>query len=73
MLQITIDEGAIDEIRIEGAQNRLVVAALSELASGQPVTALDLERSLPVAGDIDGVTLGNVRVMREERTEISLW
>ena len=73
MLQITIDEGAIDEIRIEGAQNRLVVAALSELASGQPVTAVDLERSLLVAGDIDGVTLGNVRVMREERTEISLW
>ena len=70
MLQITIDEGAIDEVRIEGAQNRSVVAALSKLASGQPVTAVDLERSLLVAGDIDGVTLGNVRVMREENRNI---
>ena len=70
VLQVTIDEGAIDEVRIEGAQNRSVVAALSKLASGQPVTAVDLERSLLVAGDIDGVTLGNVRVMREENRNI---
>ena len=70
VLQVTIDEGAIDEVRIEGAQNRSVVAALSKLASGQPVTAVDLERSLLVAGDIDGVTLGNVRVMREENRNV---
>ena len=70
VLQVTIDEGAIDEVRIEGAQNRSVVAALSKLASGKPVTAVDLERSLLVAGDIDGVTLGNVRVMREENRNI---
>ena len=70
VLQVTIDEGAIDEVRIEGAQNRSVVAALSKLASGKPVTAVDLERSLLVAGDIDGVTLGNVRVMREENRNV---
>ena len=65
VLRVRIDEGCIDDIQLTGTANRAVLAALKSLATGQPVTALELERRLLIAGDIDGVTLGKPVISRE--------
>lgn len=66
VLTVTIDEGRIDEVRVEGVRNRAIDAALAPLANGAPVRLDALERRLLLAGDIDGVTIGKSRVVRED-------
>lgn len=65
VLRVRIDEGSIDEVRLDGIDNRAVLAALQPLATGRPVSAAELERRLLIAGDIDGVTLGKAHVEQE--------
>ena len=65
VLQVRIDEGSIDDVRIEGTKNRAVMEALMPLATGRPVTAQELERRLLIAGDIDGISLGKPAIKRE--------
>lgn len=72
VLRVRIDEGTVDEIRLEGPQNRDVLAALQPLASGMPVTTAQLERRLLIAGDIDGVSLGQTRIVQEDGRNVLL-
>lgn len=65
VLQVRIDEGRVDAIEIEGVRSHALTAALQTLASGRPVRAADLEHSLLVAGDIDGITIEKSRIVRE--------
>lgn len=69
VLRVRIDEGRIDAVELTGAKNDAVLAALRPLASSEPVTTAELERRLLIAGDIDGITLGESRIVRDgERT-----
>jgi hemolysin activation/secretion protein len=72
VLRVQIDEGTVDEIRLDGPQNRAVLAVLQPLVSGMPVTAAQLERRLLIAGDIDGVSLGQTRVVQEDGRNVLL-
>ena len=65
VIAVQVDEGTIDEIRIEGADHRGVREALAPLASGKPVRLADLERRLLIADDIDGVRVTGRRYVRE--------
>ncbi|MCH4892587.1 hypothetical protein GO308_05620 [Sphingomonas sp. SFZ2018-12] len=65
VLTIEVDEGRIEEIRFDGAEDRAVRAALSPLISDAPVHVGALERRLLIAGDIDGVQIRSSRFVRE--------
>lgn len=64
VLQIRIDEGQLDEVALDGPAHAAVLATLRPLVGAHPVTRAALERRLLLAEDIDGVTLGKVRVER---------
>lgn len=70
VLQVRIDEGTIDEVRLDGPANGAVLAALRPLASGRPVSSTELERRLLLAGDVDGVSLGQSRIVQEDGRNI---
>ncbi|RZM17910.1 MAG: hypothetical protein EOP67_61550, partial [Sphingomonas sp.] len=65
VLRISIDEGRIDELRIRGADNRAVRAALAPLIGSGPVTIDALERRLLIAGDVDGMWLRRSQYVRD--------
>ena len=65
VLRVAIDEGRIDELRIRGADNRAVRAALAPLVGSGPVTIDALERRLLIAGDVDGMWLRRSQFVRE--------
>ena len=65
VLRVRIDEGIIDEVRVDGPANPAVLAALKPLAAGKPVSGSELEKRLLIAGDIQGVTLSRSRVVQE--------
>lgn len=65
VLTVHVDEGRIDEIRIEGDNHPSVRAALAPLASGAPARLAQVERRLLLAEDIDGVRITSSRYFRE--------
>ena len=65
VLVVRVDEGRIDEIRLEGSPNAAVRDALMPLQNGMPVRLGDIERRLLLAGDIDGVRVQSSRFFRE--------
>lgn len=65
VIAIEVDEGIIDEIRLEGSSHTGVRAALAPLASGKPVRIAELERRLLLAADIDGIRVTGRRYVRE--------
>jgi hemolysin activation/secretion protein len=72
VLRISVDEGRIDEIRIDGPESPAVRAALAPLADGTPARLAEVERRLMIAGDIDGVQIGTSRYVREQDRGILL-
>lgn len=72
VLTISVDEGRIDEIRIDGPDSPAVRAALEPLADGTPAKLAEVERRLMIAGDIDGVQIGSSRYLREQGRGILL-
>jgi len=66
VLTVDIDEGRIDEIRFDGAEQAAVRAALAPLANGAPVRMGELEHRLLIAGDIDGVRIRSTRYLRDK-------
>jgi hemolysin activation/secretion protein len=64
LLRIEIDEGRIDDIRIEGEASVAVQRVFDDLTLGAPVRTADLERRLLLAGDLPGVTIDKPRVER---------
>lgn len=65
ILRVEIDEGRLDEIELKGFENRRIALLLNSLATGTPVTAMQLERVLLLARDVDGVRLQETTVRRE--------
>lgn len=65
VLVITVDEGRIDEIRLDGPDQPAVRAALQPLVGRGPVTLPELERRLLIAGDVDGVHVRSSKYVRE--------
>lgn len=65
VLTVTVDEGQVDEVRIDGPDHAGVRAALAPLTTGRPVTMAEVERRLLIAGDIDGVWIRSARYVRE--------
>ena len=66
VLIVEVDEGRIDEVRLEGVDESAVRAALAPLATGAPATIADVERRLLIAGDIDGIAITNTRYIQEQ-------
>lgn len=64
ILRVRLDEGRIDAVEVEGPGRRIVEPRLTPLADGRPVRTAELERRLLVAGDLAGVSIGQVRLVR---------
>jgi hemolysin activation/secretion protein len=65
VLLITVEEGRIDAIRLQGDHEPAVLTALQPLVTGLPVTLAEVERRLLIAGDVDGVRISGSRFVRE--------
>lgn len=63
VVRVLLDEGRVDEVRIEGARNARLDHLLQSLA-GHAVRARELERVLLTAADLPGVTVGQTRFER---------
>lgn len=70
VLTVTIDEGRIDAVRIEGAQNSLVDRMFASLANGKPVRGPDLERAVLLAEAVPGVRVVKAGLKQEGRLNI---
>ena len=64
VLFVTVDEGVVDRIDLQGTDMAAVRDALAPLVNGRPVTLAALERRLLLAGDIDGVWVRRSRFER---------
>jgi len=64
ILQVSIDEGRIDEIRIEGSDNTLARDILQTLV-GRPAKKSEIERALLLVSDIPSLRLRGARLKRE--------
>lgn len=65
ILQVDIDEGRVDRIKLDGFANRHVQAILGTLVTGRPVTAFELERAILVARDAAGVSIREATIRQE--------
>lgn len=65
VITVEVDEGIIDEVRLEGYDHAGVRKALAPLASGKPIRTPELERRLLLAADFDGVRITGRRYIRE--------
>ncbi len=63
VVRVQLDEGRVDEVRIEGTYNARVARLLQSLA-GRAVRGDELERALLTAADSPGVTIGQTRFER---------
>lgn len=70
ILRITLDEGRIDSVRVEGSAGPVVARMLNPLANGRPVRTAELERRLLLAGDIAGMWVGKARLERADGRNI---
>jgi hemolysin activation/secretion protein len=64
LLVVQIDEGRIDDLRVIGDGADAVRPYLEGLATGEPVRTSDIERSLLLAGDLPGISIGKPRLDR---------
>src|SRR3546814_12711554 len=71
VLHVRLDEGQIDEVRIEGPRNASVEAMLSPMKGTAP-TKSEIERRLMLADDLPGVEIGKVRFVREEERGVQI-
>ncbi len=65
MLRVELDEGRIDEIRIDGADDPAIRRQLAPLRSGKPITKAELERQILLTDDISGVRVLDTRFVKE--------
>jgi hemolysin activation/secretion protein len=65
MLRIMVDEGAIDDLRIEGSDDPAIRRQLERLLTIKPLTLAALEREVLLARDLPGVWIRSTRVERD--------
>ena len=65
IVRVELDEGAIDEVRIIGSDNRRLKSVLTRLVSRAALKA-DVERQILLAGDLPGVNVTSTRYARED-------
>ncbi|MEO0463848.1 MAG: ShlB/FhaC/HecB family hemolysin secretion/activation protein [Pseudomonadota bacterium] len=65
IINITIDEGRIDAVQLEGSQNPLAQRILNRLI-GKPASKSDLERALLLVSDIPSMRLRGAKLKRED-------
>ncbi|MEE4201757.1 ShlB/FhaC/HecB family hemolysin secretion/activation protein [Erythrobacter sp.] len=70
VLRVQLDEGTVDEIKLEGAEDEAIVRQLAPLRSGGPVTRDRLERHILLADDISGVRILASRFEKDGDTGI---
>lgn len=70
MLRITVDEGAVDAIRIEGSDDPAIRRQLERLLAIRPLTLAALEREVLLARDLPGVWIRSTRLEREGTTRV---
>jgi hemolysin activation/secretion protein len=64
VLQVTMSEGVIDAIAIEGSDDPAIRRMLEPLIDGTPVTLARLEKHLLLASDVSGARVGRSRFER---------
>lgn len=69
ILTVTLDEGAIEAVRIEGSDNPALKSLLTRLV-GPPVRKEVLDRILQEAGQLPGITVRETRFLRERGSGI---
>lgn len=65
MLRVRIDEGTIDGVRIEGANDPAIRRQLERLVGRGPITLAALQREVLLAEDLPGVWIRSTRFERE--------
>lgn len=65
ILRVHLDEGVIDEIRIEGVEDSAIRSQLAPLQNGMPVTLAMVERQILLAGDVSGAYIRRSRYEQE--------
>jgi hemolysin activation/secretion protein len=65
VLRVRLDEGTIDEIRLEDVDDEAILRQLAPLKSGRPVTRDRLERHILLADDISGTRILDTRFERD--------
>jgi hemolysin activation/secretion protein len=64
ILEVRLEEGTIDEVRIEGTENRRVRSILNRIVGPSPQKA-EVERAILLAGDVPGISITRTRYVRE--------
>lgn len=64
VLRIELDEGHIDDVRLEGTDDKAVRAILATLRGHAPKRE-EVERQVMLADDLPGVSIGQIRFVRE--------
>lgn len=64
-LRVTIDEGVIDAVRVEGSNDPAIHRQLQQLVNGRPVTLAALQRAVLLADDLPGVWINGTRFERD--------
>lgn len=70
VLRVLLDEGRVDRIRIDGADDPAISRALAPLVSGKPLRSEELERRILLADDLSGVRIIDTRFEREGETGV---
>lgn len=63
VVRVRVDEGRVDEVRIEGAHGKRLGRLLRSMA-GRAISKQELERILLTAADLPGVSIGQTRFER---------
>ena len=61
MLRVRVDEGMIDEVRVEGSDDPAIQRQLRRLVNGRPITLAALQREVLLADDLPGVWVRRTR------------
>lgn len=70
MLRVRVDEGTIDDIRVEGSDDPAIRAQLSRLIGQRPVTLAALQREVLLADDLPGVWIRSTRFETENQRRV---
>ena len=64
ILEVRLEEGTVDEVRIEGTENKRVRSILNRIIGPSPQKA-DVEKAILLAGDVPGITIIRTKYVRD--------